>query len=105
MKKLILFMIVLASMSLACMQSAAVVGGHVAEERVRIVAPTATSPTVTPKVYRVCGMWNVRGGASGDGPASPRYLADGDMVVVFEELDGWMRIGKGEWVNGMAVCK
>lgn len=111
MKKIILFVIGMAVVSLGCMQSAAVAVSSTdfeTEKRIGTDAPTAAvvaasvAPTVG-TVYQVHGNWNVRGGASEAGP-SLRTLADGDMVVVLEAKDGWLRIGEGEWVNARAVA-
>lgn len=76
--------------------------GYAAGER--MVTDKAV-PTVgaAGEVGIICGMWNVRGGAD-DAGGVLWVLSDGEKVKIIERRDGWVRIGRGEWVNGGALC-
>lgn len=59
----------------------------------------APESPVIPKLYtvRVKSCLNVREGAGKDFKAI-RQIEDGDVVSVYEQKDGFGRIGKDEWV-------
>lgn len=101
-KQIVIILGVLVSISLACVQSAAVSSYLPAEGR---TSPTAPASEVGETCYRVVsdGALHVR--ARGSAVARViGYLAPGDIVSGESALNGWMLIRSGAltgWVNAV----
>ncbi len=98
--------IALALMSMACMESAAVIAPtHGTESTPTAISSRTPTPerTETPESATICGDWNIRSGASDAGP-SFGWLYDGDTVTVLQARGGWVRVGNGRWVREDALC-
>ena len=75
------------------------------QKRVNEILGISKPATSSGKTYtvRVNSKLNVRGGA-GTNNRIIRQLSNGTKVTVYEQKDGWGRIGNGEWVS-MAYLK
>ncbi len=107
-----LCLIVLAA-SMACMTSTVVSDVPKIEDLIVVDAPTVAAtatvrtenaPADPEREGLICGRVNVRMGPAASG-AVGRWLVDGDVVIIHEWAEGWVRIGEGEWVTERALCK
>ncbi len=102
MKKIFVFILFLALVSLAC-------GTTLAPSA--LSAPLSTSapkakPSAlaesTPEAAQVCGTVNVRAQAGGGGSVV-RVIED-KQITILERSGGWVRIGTGEWITDSVLC-
>ena len=105
MKKIFVVLSLVCLSSLACLASAVqVVPAESASAlTVEIVEPTEAVGVVNSGQWVVCGNVNVRGVPSASGAVLDVKYKDQTVTVMYW-VDGWAKIGEGQWVNGRYLC-